>query len=165
MRIKKSDKGPVGQVGQMGQVGRMSHGMRASLALAVVVLLVGAAGCKKDTTVTPTTPTTPTVTRTTDTFSGTVPVRGSAFHSFAVTVTGTIDVTLTAATPPIVMGVHVGTAADGKCTALAGASALASAGSSAQLSGVASAGTLCVDVHDVGNQTAPVAYTVTVVHP
>lgn len=144
----------------------MNLGMRIGFTLAAVVFLLGAAGCNKDSTPTAaTTPTTPTVTRTTDTFSGTVPVRGSAFHSFSVAVTGTIDVTLTVVTPPTVMGVHVGTPADGKCTPLAGASALASAGTSAQLSGLASAGALCVDVHDAGNQTAPVAYTVTVVHP
>ena len=140
--------------------------MQKGLALAAVALLVGAAACNKNSSTT-TTPTTPTVTRTTDTFSGTVPIGGSAVHGFTVTVTGTIDVTLTAATPPaaIVMGISVGTPADGKCTALAGASVLATAGSSAQLSGVASPGTLCVDVHDVGNQTAAVGYTVTVTHP
>jgi len=144
----------------------MHDRMKASFALAAIALLVGAAACNKDNT-TAATPTTPAVTRTTDTFSGTMPIGGSAFHSFTVTVTGTIDVTLTAATPPatIVMGVSVGTPADGKCTALPGASVNASAGASAQLSGLASPGTLCVDVHDVGNQTAPVSYTVTVVHP
>jgi len=35
----------------------------------------------------------------------------------------------------------------------------------AQLSGTTSAGTLCVQVYDIGNQTAPVSYTVTVTHP
>ncbi len=34
-----------------------------------------------------------------------------------------------------------------------------------QLSGVSTAGTLCVNVYDIGNQTAPVTYTVTVAHP
>jgi hypothetical protein len=140
--------------------------MNKSFALAAIALLVGAAGCNKNSTTAATT-TTSTVTRTTETFTGTVVIGGRDFHSFAVTVTGTIDVTLTAATPPsaIVMGVSVGTPADGKCTALAGASAKASAGASAQLSGMASPGTLCVDVHDVGNQSAPVSYTVTVTHP
>jgi hypothetical protein len=31
--------------------------------------------------------------------------------------------------------------------------------------GIVSAGAFCVVVYDVGNQTAPVAYTVTVTHP
>lgn len=139
--------------------------MNARFALAAIALLVGAAGCNNNSTTAATT--TSTVTRTTDTFTGTVPIGGSDFHSFPVTVTGLIDVTLTAAAPPsaIVMGVSIGTPADGKCTALAGALAKASAGASAQLSGMASPGTLCVDVHDVGNQSAPVSYTVTVTHP
>jgi hypothetical protein len=142
----------------------MHDRMKASFAVAAIALLAGA-GCNKNTTAATTT--TSTVTRTTDTFSGTVPIGGSAFHSFAVTVTGTIDVTLTVATPPpaIVMGLSVGTLADGTCTALVGASVKAPAGASTQLSGMASPGTLCVEVHDVGNQSAPVNYTVIVVHP
>jgi hypothetical protein len=142
--------------------------MRAGFALAAIALVVGAAACNKDSTpAATTTPTTPTVARTTDTFSGTVPVGGSAFHTFAVTVTGTIDVTLTVAGPPstVVMGLSIGTPAEDKCTALAGGSVNTAAGSSAQLSGLASPGPLCVGVRDVGNQTAPVTYTVTVVHP
>lgn len=141
--------------------------MSRSLALVAIALVAGgAAACNKGTTAATTT-TTSTVTRTTDTFSGTVAVGGSAFHSFAVSVTGTIDVTLTAAAPPaaVVMGVSVGTPADGQCTALAGASVRAAAGASAQLSGVASPGTLCVELRDVGSQSAPVSYTVAVVHP
>ena len=46
-----------------------------------------------------------------------------------------------------------------------GATTSAAAGASVQLSGLASPATLCVDVHDIGNQTAPVSYTVTVTHP
>lgn len=140
--------------------------LNTRFALSAVALLVGAAGCNNNSTTTAATATS-TVTRTTDTFTGTVPISGSDFHSFPVAVTGMIDVTLTAAAPPsaIVMGVSIGTPADGKCTALAGASAKASAGASAQLSGIASPGTLCVDLHDVGNQSAPVSYTVTVTHP
>lgn len=141
--------------------------MNKRLVLAVIALLVAAAGCNsKSSPAAATTPST-VVTRTVDTFIGTVAVGGSDVHSFAVTVTGLIDVTLTAAAPPpaIVMGVSIGTPADGTCTALAGASVHASAGASAQLSGLTSPGTLCVDVHDVGNQTEPVSYTVTVTHP
>jgi hypothetical protein len=39
------------------------------------------------------------------------------------------------------------------------------AGTSAQLAGLTTAGTLCVQVRDIGNQTAPVTYNVTVLHP
>jgi hypothetical protein len=113
------------------------------------------------------TATTPSVTRTTDNFSGTVPVAGSAFHSFRVTQTGTTEVTLTAAGPPstIVMGVALGTVDDSGCTRLIGSSVNAPAGSMPQTAGLTTAGTLCVQIRDVGNQTAPVAYTVTVTHP
>jgi hypothetical protein len=48
---------------------------------------------------------------------------------------------------------------------MAGASTLTAAGASVQLSGIASPGLLCVDVHDVGNQSVPISYTVTVTHP
>jgi hypothetical protein len=94
-------------------------------------------------------------------------VGGSDVHNFAVTATGAIEVTLTAAAPPaaVVMGISVGIPADGKCPAMAGALTNASAGTTVQLSGLATAGTLCVDVHDAGNQTDTVSYTISVTHP
>ena len=148
-----------GRVGQVGQVGRMGK-------IALMLAALGAVACGSSSSTSTTTATT-TATRTTDTFSGTVAVGGHDFHSFPISATGIIDVTLTAAAPPstIAMGLSVGTPADGKCTALAGASTTAVAGSAVQLSGMSTAGTLCVDVHDVGNQSAPVSYTVTVTHP
>jgi hypothetical protein len=78
-----------------------------------------------------------------------------------------VNVTLTAAGPPstIVMGVGVGTPKDSGCVLLAGASTQTAAGAAVQLAGTVSAGTLCVQVYDVGNQTASVSYTVTVAHP
>jgi hypothetical protein len=111
--------------------------------------------------------TTPSVTRTTDTFSGTVQVAGNTFHSFRVAQTGTTEVTLTAASPPatVVVGLAIGTVDDAGCTRLTGASVNTAAGSTPQLAGLTSTGTLCVQIRDVGNQTAPVAYTVSVTHP
>ena len=111
--------------------------------------------------------TTPSVTRTTDTFSGTVTVAGSTFHSFRVAQTGTTEATLTTASPPatVVMGLAIGTVDDAGCTRLTGASVNTAAGSTPQLAGLTSTGTLCVQIRDVGNQTAPVAYTVSVTHP
>jgi hypothetical protein len=149
------------RIRQVGQRRRI-----AMLVIAVLVIGLAAAACgSSDSSASTTTPTA--VARTTDTFTGTVPVGGHDFHSFPIAATGIVDVTLTAAAPPatIVMGLSVGTPADGKCTALAGASTTAVAGSGVQLSGMTTAGTLCVDVHDVGNQSAAVAYTVTVTHP
>jgi hypothetical protein len=135
--------------------------MRTGLLLA---LAIGVSACGSSDS---TSPTTPTVARTTDTFTGTVAVGGRDFHSFTITATGTVDVTLTTATPPatIVMGVNIGIPGDSRCPAMAGGSTLTAAGSSVQLSGIASPGLLCVDVHDVGNQSVPISYTVTVTHP
>ena len=111
--------------------------------------------------------TTPSVTRTTDNFSGTVQVAGSVFHSFRVAQTGTTEVTLTAASPPatVVMGVALGTVDDAGCTRLTGGSVNTAAGATPQLAGLTSTGTLCVQIRDIGNQTAPVSYTVSVTHP
>ena len=131
------------------------------LALAFALM---AAACHKDAPTTDTTTPSPTVK--TDTFTGTVAVGGSASNNFTVTESGKVDVTLTAASPPatVVMGVGVGTPNDSGCAVLAGASTNTSAGTAVQLSGTVSAGTLCVRVYDVSNQTAPVTYTVTVAH-
>jgi hypothetical protein len=109
----------------------------------------------------------PTTTRTTDTFSGTVQVGSSTFHSFPVSQTGTTDVTLTTTSPSstVVMGLAIGTTGDGGCTPLAGASSNVVAGSTPQITGLTTAGTLCVQIRDVGQATGPVSYTVTVTHP
>ena len=137
--------------------------MNTSFALAAIAILIGTAGCGSSDTTT-STPTTPTVTRTTDTFSGTVAVGGHDFHTFVVGAAGPIDVTLTVANPSVVMGLAIGTPG-ATCPPLAGATVNAAPGATAQLGGLASAGTLCVDVRDVGSQSAPVTYTVTVLHP
>lgn len=135
--------------------------------IATLGLMLAAAGCGSSST-TSTTAATSTTTRTTDTYSGTVAVGGDDFHSFSVSASGTVDVTLTAAAPPatVVMTLSLGLpTADGKCTPLAGASVRTAAGSTVQLSGLASPSTLCVDVRDAGSQSSAVAYTVTVIHP
>ena len=100
---------------------------------------------------------------TTDTFTGTVAVGGSDFKTFTVAQTGEVDVTLTVAAVP--MGLAMGLPGGSGCVPLTGASTTATAGSAAQLVGKVSPGSFCVLVSDVGNATASVAYTVTVVHP
>lgn len=132
-------------------------------AVLFVLLSIAMAGCGDDSQA----PATPSVARTTDSFSGTVQVGSAAFHSFRVSTTGVTDVTLTSASPPatIVMGVAIGTVDDAGCTRLAGASVNTAAGSTPQLEGLTSVGTLCVQIRDVGNQTAPVSYSLTVLHP
>ena len=129
----------------------------------LVALALASAACKKDDN----TPTTPTVTSKTETFTGTVQVKSFAIHNFTVEQAGQVSVTLTAASPPstIAMGIGVGTPANGACGVLSGASVTTAAGATAQLTGVVSPGMLCVMISDVGNQTAAVSYTVTVMHP
>ena len=139
--------------------------MKRGVFALVVACALGAATCNKSST--SGTVSAPSTARTTDTFSGTVPIRGVVFHSFPVSKTGATDVTLTTASPPptIVMGLAIGTPGDAGCTPLAGASANVVAGSTPQLTGLTTAGTLCVQIRDIGQQTAPVSYTVTVTHP
>jgi hypothetical protein len=94
---------------------------------------------------------------------------GSDFHTFTVVAAGEVDITLTAAGPPstIFMGIGVGTpSSDGTtCALISGASTIQPAGNVPQLSGTANPGNYCISVYDVGNQTAPITYTIAVVHP
>jgi hypothetical protein len=131
--------------------------------MAVALVAVGTIGCGSDST----SPSTPSATRTTETFSGTVQIGGSDFHSFRVSATGPTDVTLMSAGPPAttVVGLALGTASESGCAPLPGGSVNTAAGSVAQLGGLTSAGTLCVQVRDIGNLTAPITYTVSVAHP
>jgi hypothetical protein len=134
--------------------------MKALVPFALIVALTAAACTGSSTT-------TPTTTQTTETFSGTVPVKGSDAHNFSISAAGTVTATLTVASPPdsVVMGVGIGTPTGSSCALLTGASVNTAAGTMAQLSGVVTAGALCVQVYDVGNQTSVVSYTVTVAHP
>ena len=108
----------------------------------------------------------------TETFTGTVPlpINGALqadIHNFTITVGGSLNVTLTAAGPPptITMLLAIGNpSSTGTCSILQGASTQTSAGTTAQLSGTADAGTYCIAVADIGNALQPIAYTVTVAH-
>ena len=139
----------------------MKHYLFAALALVLTGIACDNSG-SSDATGT----TVPSVPLTTETFKGTVQVMGSDFKNFTVAQTGEVDVTLTAAGPPptITMGLGVG-AGGSACTLLTGATVNTPAGTTAQLSGTASAGAYCVEVYDIGNQAGPVDYTVTVAHP
>ena len=120
--------------------------MKTLSAIALIALLaLGSTACTGSSTPVAAT-TTPTVARSTDTFSGTVPVRGSAFNNFTVVATGLVEVTLTAAGPPstIAMGLGVGTQNGSSCAVVAGSPVNTPAGSAVQLSGILSAGALCV---------------------
>ena len=112
--------------------------------------------------------TTPTTPLTSQTFSGTVDVNGSATNTtFVVGVSGEVDITITALGPPanIIMGLAVGipSTIDGSCTAPLSAGQTVQA-STTPLVGTLQAGTWCVKLYDVGYQTAQISYTITVAH-
>jgi hypothetical protein len=62
------------------------------------------------------------------------------------------------------MGVGIGQTGSGSCALITGASAVIAAGGSLP-PGILSPGTYCVQVSDVGNQTAAITWTATVTHP
>jgi hypothetical protein len=142
--------------------------MRTGAIALTAALAVGFAACGSDSSSSSSTTSTtaPTATTTTDTFSGTVPVRGSAVHNFTASATGAVSVTLTTTAPSatIVMSVGIGTPNGATCTRLAGASANVAAGGGPP-AGLVTSGSYCVVVSDAGSQTAAVTYTVTVNHP
>jgi hypothetical protein len=109
----------------------------------------------------------PSLATVTENFTGTVDVGGLDFHPFTVTAAGRqTDVIMTAAGPPatIFMGLGVGSLSGDVCSLISNAVVVVQAGTAAQLSGTTSAGSYCVAVFDVGNQSAPVDYAVTVTH-
>ena len=132
---------------------------RASALLGALALALAAAACSDNNASTP-----PSATTTTDRFNGTVQVGGFDSHDFTVTNPSEVDTTLISASPPdgVVMGIGIGSGSP--CTAFAEATTKTAAGTSVQLAGGVSPGNYCVVVYDVGNQTEPVNYTVTVAH-
>src|SRR4029077_14194784 len=125
--------------------------MKTVVGLVALLSAVSACGGGDSSTSALTTPST----LVTESFTGTVAVGATDFHTFSVSSSGgAINVTLTAAGPPptIYMGIGVGTPSASTCALLNSGSAVAPAGISPQLSGTLSSGTYCVSVFDVGNQ-------------
>ena len=139
--------------------------MRRSLLvlLLATAVLTGAAACGDDNEITtPVTPTRPTVT---ETFSGRVTINGAQTHGFAAGGSGRIDVTLTALSPNSAaqVGLTLGTLNQlGACQVVISND---NATQGTVVAGnAAGAGTFCVRVHDVGQLSEAVEYTLTVVH-
>jgi hypothetical protein len=136
--------------------------------LAMLVCSLAAAACSSgdDSSSTPTIAT-PTVGLVTEPFSGTVQPGSSDAHTFTVVLSNqAIAVDLTTAGPPatIQMGLGVGQTVAGTCQLLSGGFGTYQASTTPQLSGTIGSGVYCVMVYDVGNQTAPITYTLTVAH-
>ena len=113
----------------------------------------------------------PTPTQITENFTGSVAIGGSDIHTFTITANNqALAVTLTSAGPPstIFMGLGVGTPGGtpvgSSCSLLSGGSTVTPAGTTPQLSGTIAAGSYCLVVSDVGNQTGPITYAATVTH-
>lgn len=142
----------------------MKRGIAAALMLIALVAAACTSGSSENTLPIFPAPTPPS---TTETFTGTVQVAGGDIHTFTAAA-GNISLTLTDAAPPagIVMGLGLGQpATDGSCVFFSGGAVRAQGSTTAQLSGtLQTGGSLCVDVFDIGNQTEPVNYSVTVVH-
>lgn len=141
--------------------------MKHTLAYLAVAAAFAVAGCSTGDTPSSPLPTAPSSPLVTETFSGTVQVNGLDSHPFTVTSDGfQISIDLTTAGPPstITMGVGVGSLASGTCQPLSGGTTPAAAGPTAQLTGTIAAGNYCLAVFDIGNQSAPITYTVVVNH-
>jgi hypothetical protein len=111
----------------------------------------------------------------TETFTGTLSVQNVSSHSFIISRSGRITITLTAVTPPPTsegpsspeVGIGIGIPSGLTCALNLGngTTATVTAGSTPQISGIVIPGTFCVAVYDVGNLTETVDYAVAVAHP
>jgi hypothetical protein len=136
---------------------------------AFVILLGGAfvaAACGASST--STTPTAATPATVTDAFTGAVAQAGTDAHSFKVSTTGAVQVSLTDVEPltTMALGVSIGTWDGTTCGAAIAKNDNARTGATA-LVGTATAGDYCVQVYDSGNipATWSVTYAVQVAHP
>ena len=112
-------------------------------------------------------PTTPDPVITTETFTGTIGVNGSATHPVFTGATGSVVATLTSLgeAPPQKVGFSMGTLSiSGVCTIhLRNDNAVVNSALNGTVSTLQ--GSLCVSVYDTGGLTGPVDYTFTVSHP
>ncbi len=140
---------------------------RLFLLTSLLACAAAAAACTNNpTTTTPSTTNTQTFT---ETFTGTVTVNGADTHSFASGTGTSIVATLSSLDPndpnnPTTVGFSMGTFNTANVCQTILSNDKANVGAS--ITGTATTlGNFCVRVYDVGLLTAPVNYTVTVVHP
>jgi hypothetical protein len=132
--------------------------------LALALLLATSAGCEE----TPTTPTGPVDTRTSLTFSTTLPIGGSAWRSFKTARIGPVTARLTFLSPDAeaVIELAVGTFDGTTCTVTTAVQTAPTEDEEApQISRTLAAGTYCVRVADLGNLTRINTFGVVVVMP
>jgi hypothetical protein len=145
---------------------------RSRLLLCLLTLAPTPAACGGNTTTSPAPATTIASPTGTETFDGTLPVRGSSFYSFLVSQNGTVNVTLVGVSGAInavdvpstvTLGLAIGTPSGTGCSG--GSVTTAAAGTDAQVTGTYGPGRYCVNVSDVGNLAAPATFIVTIAHP
>lgn len=143
------------------------------LALLVAIAVVPAACGDDDSPTSPTT-TTPTTTTTaeasvSESFTGSLPVRGARFYSFEVPTNGTVTVTLnnvggvSGVPDTIWVGVGLGTPEATDCSTTSSVST--QAGGGPHISTTLTPGTYCARVYDIGNLAAAAPFNVTIAHP
>jgi len=98
----------------------------------------------------------------TGSFKGPPGARANPYHSFTVSADGYVDITVADLAPNVVVGSGVGTESSGTCVLVAADDSVTK-GDVLEIG--LTKGTYCVELHDVGNVTVPVAYTLTVYHP
>ena len=106
---------------------------------------------------------TPATTPQTESFNSLLAVGGSSARSFVVPMAGNYSITLTGA--PTAVGLSVGIPETGSAGCLPMSSLTATANSGTQFSGGIDPGTYCVRVFDVGGITAPINFSINIVHP
>ena len=108
--------------------------------------------------------TSPNPTAATDTFASFLAIGGSSTHTFPVSKSGTIVVTLTSVTPSLMVGVGIGIPSSTTC--LLSISSNATAGSTPPITVPVDAGSYCVEIYDAGALNVPgVAFSMTIAHP
>jgi hypothetical protein len=133
-------------------------------ALVAVALATGATACDDPG---PTAPVveTPVVENITETYTGVLARNGAVTFPFAVSAAGTATATLTSVLPDsaVAVGLTMGTWNGVSCVAVISND---NATQFSQMVGSAgSSGTLCMRIHDVGRLSAPLTFTIAVVHP
>jgi len=107
--------------------------------------------------------TTPATSPQTEPFNSLLAVGGTSARTFVVPQAGGYSITLTGAPAPV--GMSVGIPEFGTNGCLPMSSLTATANSGAQFSGSIDPGTYCLRVFDVGGLSAPISFTINIVHP
>jgi hypothetical protein len=136
--------------------------LRRLSGLVLITALVAA--CSKSTPTTPTTPTPDPISE--PPYNGTLNVNGALTLTFATANAGSVTATVAALDPDpegsLAIGLELGTWNGTQCqTVISNDNAGVGAG---VIGAVTGSGTLCLRVHDVGTLTAPVVFTINIVH-